>query len=436
MPKKETTVIEMGKLNKNSLIVKSNRLIEASYKLDLQEQRIILLMASMVKRDDKDFQLYRINIKDFSELIGVKNTALYTEIKEITKKIQERVLVITEPDGRELQIGWLSSAEYFKNQGYVELEFSPKLKPYLLEIKTTFTKYQLKNIAGLKSSYSIRIYELLKQYITIGERLFKVEEFKKVLGIKPGSYKNYGDLNRRIIAKAKVELTQKTDISFAVTPKKRGNKVVEILFSIYSTNNPEKTDSEIGDTELKDIVISDIDLYLKLQNFFCLSPIQAKKFLKESEKDPKRIENNLKYVEQEIKAGKVKNVGAYTIKAIQKNWQIQLSLFETQEKEERKKQEDKEKLKRFEAGLETAYKELREKTAKKYKATLPQQEIQEIEERIKKQLTIEMGKNTIGIKTHQDIAIKNYYIKKSGMLDFAGWKKEPIEKYKKQNKIC
>lgn len=425
----------MGKLNKNSLVVKSNRLVEASYKLDLQEQRIILLMASMVKREDKDFQLYRINIKDFSELIGVKNTALYTEIKQITKKIQERVLVIKEPDGRELQIGWLSSAEYFKKQGYVELEFSPKLKPYLLEIKTTYTKYQLKNIAGLKSSYSIRIYELLKQYTKIGERLFTIEEFKRILGIKPDSYKNYGDLNRRIIKKAEKELSQKTDISFTVKPKTKGNKVVKILFLIKATNNPEKKDVEIKNTELKDIIISDIDIYLKLQEFFCLSPAQSKKVLKEYEKDPQRIENNLKYVEKKIKNTNIKNIGAYTIKAVEENYQEQLSLFKEQEDKARKKEKDKKELKNFEDGLDIVYKEQREKNAEKYKATRTPQEIETIEEKIKKQIIAEMGKNTIGIKTHQEIAIKNYYVKKLNMLDFEDWKKEPIEKFKKNHKI-
>ncbi len=57
-----------------------------------------------------------------------------------------------------LKLQWLASAEYFEGSGYVELEFSQKLKPFLLQLKDRFTKYQLEYALKLKKSYSIRIY--------------------------------------------------------------------------------------------------------------------------------------------------------------------------------------------------------------------------------------------------------------------------------------
>lgn len=425
--KKKSTFLNMDKIEKkNQLVVKSNHLIEASYKLTLQEQRIILLMASMVRPDDHDFQLYRIDVRDFNKIIGVKNTAIYTEIKEITKKIQERVLVIRDlKEERELQIGWLSSAEYFEKQGYVELEFSPKLKPYLLELKSKFTKYQLKNVAGLKSAYSIRIYELLKQYQLIGERYFELEEFKKTLGIKVGSYKNYGDLNRRVLTRAKKELSQKTDISFELKPKKKGNKVIGVYFFIKATDNPDQ--DEAG---LDDVAISDIDLYLKLQQFFCLSPDQSKDVLKEYEKDPKRIESNLKYVERKIKSIKINNVGAYTWKAIQNNWQDQLSLFSDYEAEKRKEAEAQKKLNIFEEGLTQQYRKIRSQKVEEYKTTLSEENIKEVEKIIKEEVLVQHGEKKIGLKTFERIELENYYAEKAGLPSFLDWKKDQIEKFK------
>lgn len=430
MNNKKATVLELATLNKNKLVVKSNRLIEASYKLSLQEQRIIILMASMVRIDDKDFQLYRIDIKDFNKIIDVKNTAIYTEIQEITKNILERVLIIKDETGRKLQIGWLSSAEYFEKEGYVELEFSPKLKPYLLELKSKFTKYQLKNVAGLKSAYSIRIYELLKQYQTVGERYFLLEEFKETLGLKPGSYKNYGDLNRRILNPVEKELGKKTDITFSKHPRKKGNKVIGVLFSIKSTNNPEKDDDE-----LMDVAISDIDLYLKLQQFFCLSSAQAKKVLKEYEKNSERIKMNLKYIEKNIRSGNVKNPGAYTISGIENNWQDQMSLFAEEEKEARKKHKIEEKLKKFENSLDEAYKNFCGQKISEYKERLNTAEIEKIEKEIIKQKEAELGKKAIGLTTFQEIEIRNYFIKKAGTPLFTDWKKEKLLQFKKQKKI-
>ena len=139
-------------------------------------------MASMIKPEDEDFQLYRIDIKYFMELAGLKDKNSYAEVKDVTQKLRERTLLIKKSES-ELQIGWLSSAEYFDGKGYVELEFSPKLKPYLLKLKEFFTKYQLKHIIRLRGSYSVRIYELLKQYAGIGERTVQLEDLRTMLGI-------------------------------------------------------------------------------------------------------------------------------------------------------------------------------------------------------------------------------------------------------------
>ena len=140
----------MKTLQKNRLVVKSNALIEASYKLTLQEARIILLLSSMINKDDDDFKLYQIKVKDFADFIGVnKNKNLYRELSEITTKLRKRSILIKKEESL-LEIGWLSSAEYFFNKGFVELEFSDKLKPYLLQLKERFTKYHLDSVLKLK----------------------------------------------------------------------------------------------------------------------------------------------------------------------------------------------------------------------------------------------------------------------------------------------
>lgn len=45
----------------NNWIYQSNRLIEASYTLTVMEQKLIRLLASMIKKDDDDFK--SINLK-------------------------------------------------------------------------------------------------------------------------------------------------------------------------------------------------------------------------------------------------------------------------------------------------------------------------------------------------------------------------------------
>jgi hypothetical protein len=135
-----------------------------------------------------------------------------------------------------LRISWLSSVEYFKGTGIIELCFDPKLKPYLLQLKKRFTTYRLKEVIQLKSSFSIRIYELLKQYVKIGERIFLLETLKASLGIGPTKYSLYGDFKKRVLLVAQSEVAEKTDISFEFKEIKEGRKVVKIKFIINSQN--------------------------------------------------------------------------------------------------------------------------------------------------------------------------------------------------------
>lgn len=224
------------------LVVKSNRLIEARGKLSLQEQRVILTTISMIKPDDEDFKLYTIPISDFKELIDTDAKSVYNDMKEITKGLLEKVMVIREPDG-DLQTSWLSAAKYLDKQGAIRLSFDPQLKPYLLQLKDAFTAYQLENVVKLKSRYSIRIYELLKQYEYIGKRQIEIEELRYLLTIEKEKFKLYGDFKRYVILKAQKELKKSTDIAFSFKEHKKGRKIVSLTFHIEKNKDKQKSDS-------------------------------------------------------------------------------------------------------------------------------------------------------------------------------------------------
>ncbi|NGT79626.1 replication initiation protein, partial [Clostridium perfringens] len=145
-------------MEKNYLVTKSNYFImNSSYDLSLEEQKIILTLASMVQPNDEEFKPYIFKISDFMELLGVNTKTKYTEIPKITKDLMKKVFEIEEDDVI-IQTAWLSSATYKKGSGIVELEFSPKLKPYMLKLNSMFTQYKLANILSMKSKYSPRIY--------------------------------------------------------------------------------------------------------------------------------------------------------------------------------------------------------------------------------------------------------------------------------------
>lgn len=242
-------------MDKNYLVTKANTLITANYDLSLQEQKLILTLASMVQPTDEEFKEYEFKIKDFMELLGIETQTKYTEIPKITKELMKKVFEIKE--GKDIiQLSWLSSARYKTGEGLVILKFDSSLKPYMLQLKELYTSYKLENILSLKSKYSLRLFELLKsnEYKKVWN--IELEELKKLLGATEKSYSVYQNVKNRIIIKAQKELREKTDICFDFEEIKTGRKVTSIKFFIKvnkKVNAPKEISVDV-DTTKDDII--------------------------------------------------------------------------------------------------------------------------------------------------------------------------------------
>lgn len=260
----------------NQMVRKANHLIEASYKLSTLEQKIILYLASTIRSDDDDFKSYLIKIREFQDFIG-NSSCHYDRIEEMVLSLKEKNLKIVYPSesGRKvtLNVSWLSSSEYEEGSGVVKLCFDPKLKPFLLQLKCRYTKYRLKNVVQLKSQFSIRIYELLKQYERIGKRLLEVSDLRSILGIEEDQYLQYSDFRKRVIIPAQVELSEKTDISFEFEELKRGRSVGQIRF-IITSKSPDIQVTSLDEELLEEPQIDENNDDSDLKKLVALLPVK------------------------------------------------------------------------------------------------------------------------------------------------------------------
>lgn len=221
-----------------NLVTKSNLLIEANYRLGLVEQKIILCVASNIQPHDSDFKTYTFPIKEFHKLIGLKGSPKYTELRKITKELMRKVFEVR-VNNKVVQVAWLSYVSYNEQEGTIDVRFDPFLRPFLLELKKNFTSYRLENVVKLKSSYAIRLYELLKQYEKIRERMFTLDDLRNILGADD-IYPAYGNFKQRILVPAQNELKDKTDIQFDIAEYKTGRKVDRVKFIIRGRTSGEK----------------------------------------------------------------------------------------------------------------------------------------------------------------------------------------------------
>jgi plasmid replication initiation protein len=230
-----------GKNKGITLIKKSNELIEARYKFDVWETRIFLSVLSYIRREDEDFKTYRIWYKDVIKTFGLKSGQSYGLLRDAARGLMLKVFKVSNSDSgfqRDTEyhiirsVNYLSEGEKGKaveTQEYIDITFEPEMKPLLLQLQKNFTAYDLRNVVKL-GTYPVRVYELLKQYETIGERTLGIEEMKRMFELA-AEYPLFANFYQKVIEPSVREINEHTDLTITAVHKvKEGKKVVALRF--------------------------------------------------------------------------------------------------------------------------------------------------------------------------------------------------------------
>ncbi|MGB3223161.1 MAG: replication initiation protein [Desulforhopalus sp.] len=367
-----------SKFNKSPIVVQSNKLVESRYILSVNEQRLVFAVASMIHPDDVDFYPYEIKIRDLATILNIDLNNAYKNADRLTDQLMQRVLVIPEDDGP-LKVGWVSSCKYNNKKGTISFSFDPHLKPYLLQLKRDFTQSKLSILAQFQSIYSIRIYQLLKQYKKIGYRVFEVDDLKEILGIDKGKYSQFKQFRQWVLNQAKKEFEKKNeagfplcDLTFKLETIREGRNIARLKFIII----PLKFQEELPFGKSGQILpiepdrTEDQELLEKLE-YFGISALRAKVFIDDIGRD--KIDQIIEYYMQCLAAGKVeKKDGAFLAYLLREQitgkskleLDIEVKKNEQREKEQRENKKEEERTRRNEEQVKVSlekFKSLAEK---------------------------------------------------------------------------
>jgi plasmid replication initiation protein len=234
----------MTKPVEQHIVTKSNLLIRASYKLTLNEQRLILLVIAginsqrvAIRPGFNQVDGIRITAAEFAAAWNLPPNEAYHALKEATLEFYERSII--DIVGKRIEkMRWVSRIVYHDGEGWAELSLSPHVVPYLTDISRKFTEYRLGQVANLRSTHAIRLFEWCVQFIDKGWMQIDLGEITHRLGV---SYVRYADIRRYIIEPAVKELQAKSNIDITWEPLKTGRQVTAIKFTFSErTAKPEK----------------------------------------------------------------------------------------------------------------------------------------------------------------------------------------------------
>ena len=113
-------------------VVKSNKVVEASYMLKCsQEQRVLLACIAQIDSKAVLTENYRFEVtaSGVADLVGLDNLSnAYRDLKKAAEKLYERSVVIDDPDLDNPQITqrktrWISAIDYVPGEGKLVLQF-------------------------------------------------------------------------------------------------------------------------------------------------------------------------------------------------------------------------------------------------------------------------------------------------------------------------
>ncbi|MDW7696038.1 replication initiation protein (plasmid) [Flammeovirgaceae bacterium SG7u.111] len=216
-------------------VVKANSLIEAKYKMSTREQKVLLFLISKLSPEKKSEHIYETHVDEIMQVLkdsGIKWGDAYSCFTDIIMLLKSKPISIH--TAGELTIAnWLGTVSLVEKSGVVKYTFDSLITPFLFEIKKNFTQYPLRYVIRLRSTYSIRVYELLKQYLKIGERRISLSDLRELLGIEDELYPRFYDFKKRVLLPAQKELEKHTDLSFEFKEIKVKRTVTGIIFYIY-----------------------------------------------------------------------------------------------------------------------------------------------------------------------------------------------------------
>lgn len=215
------------------LVVKSNSLIRNTrYDLSVIQQKVIIYLISKIIAEDTDLTEVVISVKDFCLLTGIEAKGNnYKQIKDSIRALKKKDWWIELDNDTEMLYSWLDYAIIKKNSGEIKIALSQSLKPFLISLRSQFTKYRLIEILHLNSRHSIRLFEYAQSFLYKGEVIITISELKKLLGIE-NKYSDWRDLRKAVIEPSISEINEKTFLHLEYEPIKQGKKIIELRIKV------------------------------------------------------------------------------------------------------------------------------------------------------------------------------------------------------------
>jgi hypothetical protein len=120
------------------------------------------------------------------------------------------------------------------DSGWIEWEFTPAARDLICQSET-YAVLNRQAVLGFRSSYALKLYEIgaLRLHRRQSSWRADIIAIRAMFGIAPEHYKDFAQLRRKVLDKAKAEVDQLAHFTVEWREIKRGRAVAEVVFAFY-----------------------------------------------------------------------------------------------------------------------------------------------------------------------------------------------------------
>jgi hypothetical protein len=231
--------LEITPRNKDA--IKPAELIQVTghHELTLNARRAItILWHSAHMQGIEEGKDYSIEIDDLKP-DGHKG---YEMVEEAIEALMRTLLTVKMPDGKTRRVQFLGGNDLDASDrpaGVLTFSFDKRLID-ILKDSAVWGKISIPVLMAFTTKYAVSIYENIAQVCNLSyknSQSYSLESFRELMGVPPGKYKTFGELNKHVIKPAIAEVNALASFGLSILPVKQGKKVKEIRVGWWQKDN-------------------------------------------------------------------------------------------------------------------------------------------------------------------------------------------------------
>ena len=246
-------------------VVMQNKILQAFYKMTIDEKRLLLLASPIARLiDATQDDAIEITATDFANECGIKVNSAYSQMHDASLTLMSKQFSYKNEKNKRVHVQWVIRSIY--DEACVSLCFTKEVLLMLKEFdkNNPFTKYKKQYVLALRGEYSIDMYHLAKKHEAMSKFYMSLEDYRSELGLID-SYVRINNLKARTLHPAIDEINEKTDINLSYENRKKGGRVVGFDFTVKAKRQlkqkieinggkKEKTVADLNDKQIEALV--------------------------------------------------------------------------------------------------------------------------------------------------------------------------------------